>query len=108
MDIALRKACSGRFVRPSAAHAARGALRLAAMVLATTVAVVPTESSAQGVPVIGQEDPAAIAAPPVAGPSRFPTVALPAATLLTRWRHLPPVDARQLRADLDGVLDASL
>ncbi len=81
MDIALRKACSGRFVRPSAAHAAHGALRLAAMVLATTVAVVPTESSAQGVPVIGQDDPAAIAAPPVAGPSRFPTVALPAATL---------------------------
>jgi hypothetical protein len=37
-----------------------------------------------------------------------PGRALPAATLLTRWRHLPPVDAHQLRADLDRVLDASL
>ena len=34
--------------------------------------------------------------------------AIPAATLLKRWRQLPPVDAQQLRADLDGVLDASL
>ena len=32
---------------------------------------------------------------------------IPAATLLTRWRHLPPVDAQQLRGDLDPVLDAS-
>ena len=34
--------------------------------------------------------------------------ALPAAALLKRWRQLPRVDARQLRADLDGVMDASL
>jgi len=31
-----------------------------------------------------------------------------AATLLQRWRRLPPVDAQLLRADLDQVLDASL
>jgi prevent-host-death family protein len=39
---------------------------------------------------------------PVAGP------AIPAATLLKRWRLLPPVDAQQLRKDLDQVMDASL
>lgn len=33
---------------------------------------------------------------------------LRAATLLERWRQLPPVDAQRLRADLDHVLDASL
>ena len=33
---------------------------------------------------------------------------LDAATLLARWRHLPPVDPDALRADLDRVLDASL
>jgi prevent-host-death family protein len=33
---------------------------------------------------------------------------LPAATLLRRWRHLPPVDAAALRADLDAIVDASL
>ena len=33
---------------------------------------------------------------------------LPAATLLERWRRLPPVDAAALRADLDAVLDATL
>ena len=33
---------------------------------------------------------------------------LAASTLLTRWRHLPPLDAQQLRADLDDVLDGSL
>jgi prevent-host-death family protein len=33
---------------------------------------------------------------------------LDAATLLARWRHLPPVDAARLRADLDEVLDPSL
>lgn len=33
---------------------------------------------------------------------------LGAATLLQRWRRLPSVDLPQLRADLDGVLDASL
>ncbi len=33
---------------------------------------------------------------------------LPAAVLLQRWRHLPTVDARQLRTDLDRVVDSSL
>lgn len=33
--------------------------------------------------------------------------ALTSATLLQRWRRLPPVDAQQLRADLDRVTDAS-
>ena len=45
---------------------------------------------------------------PIAELRPVPGRALSATTLLTRWRHLPPVDARQLRADLDGVLDASL
>lgn len=31
-----------------------------------------------------------------------------AAALLKRWRRLQPVDAQQLRADLDHVLDTSL
>ena len=34
--------------------------------------------------------------------------ALPAAALLKRWRRLPPVDAQQLRVDLDGVMDSAL
>jgi prevent-host-death family protein len=34
--------------------------------------------------------------------------ALPAATLLARWRRLPPVDPVALRADIDDVLDARL
>ncbi len=33
---------------------------------------------------------------------------LSASTLLKRWRRLPLVDAQQLRADLDRVMDASL
>lgn len=45
---------------------------------------------------------------PIAELRPVPDRAIPAATLLKRWRQLPPVDARQLRADLDGVLDASL
>lgn len=32
---------------------------------------------------------------------------LPAATLLERWRHLPPVDAAKLRTDLDSLLDGA-
>ena len=32
---------------------------------------------------------------------------VPAATLLKRWRRLPPVDAQQLRADLDRIVDSS-
>ncbi len=33
---------------------------------------------------------------------------LPAAILMKRWRNLPKVDAAQLRADIDKVLNASL
>lgn len=33
---------------------------------------------------------------------------LPADVLLARWRHLPHVDPRQLRADIDAVLDPGL
>ena len=33
---------------------------------------------------------------------------LAAATLLKRWRLLPPVDAQQLRADLDHVMNGEL
>lgn len=39
---------------------------------------------------------------PVHGPR------LGAAVLLERWKHLPPVDPRRLRADLDAVLDPGL
>lgn len=34
--------------------------------------------------------------------------ALPAETLLARWRRLPSVDADALRADVDAVLDPGL
>ena len=34
--------------------------------------------------------------------------ALTAEVLLDRWRHLPPVDADQLREDLDDLLDPAL
>jgi prevent-host-death family protein len=30
---------------------------------------------------------------------------VPAALLLERWRHVPVVDARSLREDLDSILD---
>lgn len=33
---------------------------------------------------------------------------IPAAVLLERWRRLPAVDHKRLRADLDDVLDGSL
>ena len=45
---------------------------------------------------------------PIAELRPVPGRALPTAALLARWRHLPAVDARQLRADVDRVLDASL
>jgi prevent-host-death family protein len=32
---------------------------------------------------------------------------LPAATLLERWRCLPPVDSAKLRTELDAVLDGT-
>lgn len=34
--------------------------------------------------------------------------ALSAETLLNRWRHLPPVNASQLRADIDRIVDTAL
>ena len=34
--------------------------------------------------------------------------ALTAEVLLGRWRHLPPVDADQLREDIDDLADPSL
>lgn len=45
---------------------------------------------------------------PIAELRPIPGQGLTAATLLQRWRRLPPVDAQQLRADLDCVLNASL
>ena len=45
---------------------------------------------------------------PIAELRPIPGRGLTAATLLPRWRRLPPVDAQQLRADLDRVLNASL
>jgi prevent-host-death family protein len=45
---------------------------------------------------------------PVAELRPLPGRALPAATLLARWRRLPPIDPTGLRADLDRVLDPSL
>lgn len=38
----------------------------------------------------------------------LPNRALPAATLLARWRRLPAVDPAALRADIDRTLDTSL
>jgi prevent-host-death family protein len=45
---------------------------------------------------------------PIAELRPLPGTAVPAATLLRRWRRLPPVDAVAFRADLDRVLDTSL
>ena len=44
---------------------------------------------------------------PIAELRPIPGRGLTAATLLQRWRRLPPVDVQQLRADLDRVMDAS-
>ena len=44
---------------------------------------------------------------PIAELHPIPGRGLTAATLMQRWRRLPPVDAQQLRADLDRVMDAS-
>ncbi len=30
------------------------------------------------------------------------------ATLLDRWKYLPPIDAEQFRADVDSIIDQSL
>lgn len=45
---------------------------------------------------------------PVAELRPLPDVPLDRETLLARWRHLPDVDPRQLRLDIDDVLDPSL
>lgn len=45
---------------------------------------------------------------PVAELRPVPAAPLPATVLLSRWRHLPPVDPDELRADLDDVLDPAL
>lgn len=45
---------------------------------------------------------------PVAELRPLATRGFDAATLLERWKHLPPVDAVQLRRDLDQVLDSAL
>ena len=45
---------------------------------------------------------------PVAELRPIPRQPLTAETLLTRWRRLPPVDYRAMRADIDEVLDPDL
>jgi len=45
---------------------------------------------------------------PVAQLIPFRRRGLDAATLLARWRHLPPVDPAALRSDLDDAMDPSL
>lgn len=45
---------------------------------------------------------------PVAELRPLPGRPLPVAVLLERWRKLPPLNARRLRADIDRVLDTSL
>ena len=45
---------------------------------------------------------------PIAELRPLPGRGLAATSLLQRWRRLPPVDAHQLRADLDRVMDSSL
>lgn len=45
---------------------------------------------------------------PVATVGPLPRRALGAKQLVARWRSLPRVDADQLRADLDALIDQSL
>ena len=45
---------------------------------------------------------------PVAELVPLPPEGLDAASLLARWRSLPPIDGVSFRADLDRVLDPSL
>ena len=45
---------------------------------------------------------------PVAELVPLPPEGLDAASLLARWRNLPPMDVAAFRADIDRVLDASL
>lgn len=45
---------------------------------------------------------------PVAELRPLPGRAVPAETLLRRWRGLPAIDVAKLRADVDAALDSSL
>ena len=45
---------------------------------------------------------------PVAELRPVPGRALPAATLLSRWRRLPAIDSAAFRADIDRTIDTSL
>jgi prevent-host-death family protein len=45
---------------------------------------------------------------PVAELRPLPRRPLPIGVLLERWKHIPKVDARALRADIDAILDMSL
>jgi prevent-host-death family protein len=45
---------------------------------------------------------------PVAELRPIPSRGLSAAALLDRWRHVPVVDERRLRRDIDRVIDPSL
>jgi hypothetical protein len=45
---------------------------------------------------------------PIAELRPLPRRPLPARLLLQRWHRLPDIDPAQLRADIDGVLDATL
>ena len=45
---------------------------------------------------------------PVAELVPLPPEGLDAATLLARWRSLPPMDVASFKADLDRVLDPTL
>jgi len=45
---------------------------------------------------------------PVAELRPLPRRPLDAATLLARWRRLPPIDVEAFRADIDHVIDPTL
>lgn len=45
---------------------------------------------------------------PVAELHPLPRRPIPAATLLARWRSLPPIDAATFRRDIDALLDVRL
>lgn len=45
---------------------------------------------------------------PVAELRQLAPRGLTAAELLSRWRHVPAIDAQQFRADVDAVIDAEL
>jgi prevent-host-death family protein len=45
---------------------------------------------------------------PVAELRPLPRRPVPAATLLSRWHSLQPIDAAKLRADIDAAMDSSL